>query len=90
MAWEVDDSRATWKQIPPAAERKYEEWVRTITASNRHPRDAAEDVGGCNFKMLGGTSSGIEQYTIRLSKDHRVLFTIEGEIVNVRQVGGHT
>ncbi|MDC9622121.1 hypothetical protein PSI22_10835 [Xenorhabdus sp. XENO-7] len=90
MAWTVNDSDAIWKQITPAAESKYKEWVETITGSNRHPRDAARDARCDDFKMLSGTSSGIEQYTIKLNKKERVSFTIEGEIVNVRQVGGHT
>ncbi|WP_086954119.1 hypothetical protein, partial [Xenorhabdus innexi] len=74
MVWVVDDDRAEWEQIPRAAENKYEEWVRIIRENNRSPSDAARDIGDSNFKMLGGTA---ELYTIRLSKKHRVLFTID-------------
>lgn len=90
MPWTIDDTRAqTARGIPPAAERKYEEWRADIHDNGTHPKVAAEAVRGLRYKELNG---GHSQYEIRLNDQHRVTFTVDSALSEVRvyQIGGHT
>jgi Txe/YoeB family toxin of Txe-Axe toxin-antitoxin module len=73
--------------VPPAAMRKFHDWCREVE-KDIHPKLAA-DISDMNFEQLGGKLKG--QYTIRLSKEHRVAFTIDeaNQVVTVFQIGGH-
>jgi Txe/YoeB family toxin of Txe-Axe toxin-antitoxin module len=94
MAWIVNDNaqRARFNagrhvQVPVAAMRKYYEWKHLITSEDLAPNVAADRVGDLHYEQLQGRHRGT--YTIRLSQEHRVVFTIVGQQVIVSQIGGH-
>jgi Txe/YoeB family toxin of Txe-Axe toxin-antitoxin module len=96
MGWKVDDTvqRTAFNagkhyQVEPSAMRKYHDWKNKITLNNLHPKVAAEAAGDMHYEQLGGRNAG--QYTVRLSQQHRVAFTINtvSQTVNVFQIGGH-
>lgn len=70
--------------VHPAGMKKYYEWRRLIRDRGVSPSDSAEKVGGLYFKRLTGN-----QYSIRLTQGHRVLFSINGHNVTVLGIGGH-
>jgi Txe/YoeB family toxin of Txe-Axe toxin-antitoxin module len=74
--------------VPPAAMRKFHDWCRAVE-SDTHPKLAADMAGDLNYEQLGGRLAG--QYTIRLSQEHRVAFTIDepNRLVTIFQIGGH-
>ncbi len=78
----VNDSKAEENTMKPAQETKYKQWKKLILAGS-HPKDAAEEIGDSNYETVSGG------YTIRLSQEHRVFFTISGNAVTVKQIGGH-
>lgn len=95
MAWTIDDSqqrilydKGKHVAVPPAGMSKYHEWRRKIELGT-HPKNAADEVGDMHYEQLGGVNKGI--YTIRLSQEHRVAFTLNGTLqqVNVISIGGH-
>lgn len=96
MAWKVDDSvqRNVFNagknfSVEPSAMRKYHDWKNKINLQNLHPKVAADAAGDMHYEQLSGRNAG--QYTIRLSQQHRVAFTINtaSQTVNVFQIGGH-
>lgn len=95
MVWRVDDSlpRITYEkgkhtEVPSAAMRTYHQWRRLIN-NGETPMNAARASGDLHFEQLSGRNRGV--YTIRLSQEHRVVFTLDNtlETVNVIQIGGH-
>jgi Txe/YoeB family toxin of Txe-Axe toxin-antitoxin module len=74
--------------VPAAAMRKFYDWCREIE-KDIHPKLAADIAGDMNYEQLGGKLKG--QYTIRLSREHRVAFTIDEatQVVTIFQIGGH-
>ncbi|EKM2933621.1 hypothetical protein PUM48_004849 [Escherichia coli] len=81
------------KHIPvnASAMRNYYIWRRTVLAGH-HPRDAAHMIGSqyC-FKQVRQKKC-IELFSIRLSVEHRVFFTINEKerVVKVLNIGGHS
>jgi plasmid maintenance system killer protein len=93
MPWNVNDAQQRARfdagrhvDVPAAGMRKYYEWTRLIN-SNVAPNVAAGQVGDLHYEQLQGRHQGT--YTIRLSQEHRVVFTIVGQQVVVSQIGGH-
>jgi plasmid maintenance system killer protein len=95
MAWTIDDSqpRILYNKdkhvaVTPSAMGKYHEWRREIERGS-DPKSAAGKVGDMHYEQLSGNNKGI--YTIRLSQEHRVAFTINGTLqqVKVISIGGH-
>ena len=96
-AWTVDDSiqRARFDRgqgrtdTPGAAMLKYHEWKNAIKNKNQHPKVAAEEVGDMHYEQLSGRLKG--EFTVRISREHRVAFTFDGEtkVVSVFLIGGH-
>ncbi len=78
----VNDSNAEENTMKPAQETKYKSWKKLILAGS-HPKEAAEEIGDSHYETVSGG------YTIRLSQEHRVFFTISGNAVTVKQIGGH-
>lgn len=81
------------KHIPvnASAMRNYYLWRRTVLAGH-HPRDAAHMIGSqFSFKQVRQKKC-IELFSIRLSVEHRVFFTIHERerIVKVLNIGGHS
>jgi len=73
--------------VPGAAMKKFHDWCREVE-KDIHPKLAA-DISDMNYEQLGGRLVG--QFTIRLSKEHRVAFTINEatQVVTIFQIGGH-
>ena len=95
MAWTIDDSqpRILYNKdkhvaVTASAMSKYHEWRREIVRGT-DPKNAADKVGDMHYEQLGGKHKGI--YTIRLSQEHRVAFTINStqQQVSVISLGGH-
>lgn len=91
MPWTVNDQQArnTFNQgkhvqVPPAAMKKYYEW-RQLIQGGSDPKSAADEAGDMHYEKLKNT----DIYTIRLSQEHRVVFKIIGEMVQVIKIGGH-
>ena len=74
--------------VPAAGMRKFHDWCREIE-KDIHPKLAADMAGDLNYEQLGGRLRG--QYTIRLSQEHRVGFTIDetNRVVTIFHIGGH-
>lgn len=70
--------------VPPSAMRKYNEWRRLIANYGYNPRTAAEHVGDTNPERLRGNT-----FSIRLTQEHRVVYSIQGNNITVHSVGGH-
>lgn len=92
MPFSFDDSaaRLNWEKgksvsVPPAGMRKYHDWRRYIL-EGRTPADAARLAGDMNYEQLQGNSN---LYSVRLSQQHRVLFSVTGMAVRVLEIGGH-
>lgn len=95
MAWTIDDSqpRILYNKdkhvaVTASAMSKYHEWCREIVRGT-DPKNAADKVGDMHYEQLSGKNKGI--YTIRLSQEHRVAFTINSTLqqVKVISIGGH-
>ncbi|MDH5231045.1 MAG: hypothetical protein OEZ58_02255 [Gammaproteobacteria bacterium] len=86
MAWTFDDTGAKTNVIPAAAGAKYYAFRRLIRDNGHHPKTAAEQLGDSNYEDLGGN-----KYSIRLSQEHRVYFTLDQTAltVTVSEVGKH-
>lgn len=87
MAWTIDDSqpRILYNKdkhvaVTASAMSKYHEWRREIVRGT-DPKNAADKVGDMHYEQLGGKHKGI--YTIRLSQEHRVAFTINSTLQQV-------
>jgi Txe/YoeB family toxin of Txe-Axe toxin-antitoxin module len=78
----VNDSKAEENTMQSAQDTKYKQWKKLILAG-AHPKEAAEQIGDSHYETVTGG------YTIRLSQEHRVFFTISGSAVTVKQIGGH-
>lgn len=96
MPWSLDDSiqrnvfnRNRHFDVPGAAIRKYHDWKRLVVQGNMAPNLAAAQVGDTHYEQLGGRNAG--EFTIRLSQQHRVAFTVDSvnQHVTVFQIGGH-
>ncbi|EHP1021970.1 hypothetical protein KNZ32_003067 [Escherichia coli] len=77
--------------VDAALMKNYYMWRRTIIAG-LHPKNAA-DIVGCQFRFKKiKQKKGVEVYSIRLSSEHRVFFTIQGNerVVTVLKIGGHS
>ncbi len=94
--WTVDDSvqRAAYDKgkhdpVPASSMRKYHDWRLAVEHKNQHPKVAAEEVGDLHYEQLSGKLKG--EYTVRLSQEHRVAFTIDDttKVVAVFRIGGH-
>lgn len=92
MPFSFDDSaaRLNWEKeksisVPPAGMRIYHDWRRYILGG-RTPEDAARLAGDMNYERLQGYSN---LFSIRLTKQHRVLFSVKGMTVKVLAIGGH-
>lgn len=98
LKWRVDDDqqRTMYRLgrhvvVDGATMRHYYEWRRIINTGGVHPRQAAQLIGIKMDYKLTKQKQRIQLYSIRLSKEHRVFFTVDevGKIVNVLNVGGH-
>lgn len=96
MPWSVNDQRQRDRfnrrhavEVPSAAMRTYHQWRRQIINTNSHPRPVAHAIGGMHYEQLGGRHAG--EYTVRISREHRVAFTIDdvNQTVTVFSIGGH-
>ncbi|MDX6018883.1 hypothetical protein SIL08_01050 [Scandinavium sp. V105_16] len=92
MPFSFDDSaaRQNWGKgksisVPPAGMRKYHDWRRYILAG-RSPSDAARLAGDMNYELLQGNSN---LCSVRLTQQHRVLFSVVGMSIKVLEIGGH-
>ncbi len=92
MPFSFDDAaaRQNWEKgkslsVPPAGMRKYHDWRRYV-ADGRTPADAARLTGDMNYEQLRGNGN---LYSVRLTQQHRVLFSVEGMTVKVLEIGGH-
>ena len=95
MPWTVDDTaaRATFdankhNKVVAAGMRKYYEW-RTLINENIHPITAAAQVSDMHYEQLAGQHKGL--FTVRLTQTDRVVFTVDGDSldVTVSRIGGH-
>lgn len=70
-------------------QKKYYKFRDLVKEQRFSPSEAANKLGNAFFKRLQGT---VDQYTIRLSVKHRVLFQINQNerIISILGVGGHT
>nr|ABU68418.1 42 kDa insecticidal toxin [Xenorhabdus nematophila] len=82
-------SRNTFMKMDDAAKRKYSSFIKEVQKGN-DPRAAATSIGtksGSNFEKLQGR----DLYSIRLSQEHRVTFSINNtdQIMEIQSVGTH-
>ena len=94
--WRVDlndlrkNSRSNqFSKMNDAAKRKYSHFIKYIQ-QGRSPWEAAELIGtssGSNIEKL----SGVDQWSIRLSQEHRATFKVYTSIsmIQITSVGGH-
>ncbi len=88
--WTVPDSKAERQcTLPSGYMAKYRNWKDEIQVRNHHPKEAAEICGDMHYEQLSGKNKG--QFTIRLSQEHRVAFTLNtmARQVLVFHIGGH-
>ncbi|KAK2612587.1 hypothetical protein QQS21_001358 [Conoideocrella luteorostrata] len=76
--------------------RKYSDFQNLVRGQRLSPAEAAKKMGDVHYEGLGQKktySNGLklQEYTVRLSQQHRVAFTINEETrtVHVFQIGGH-
>nr|ADQ92844.1 40 kDa insecticidal toxin [Xenorhabdus nematophila] len=82
-------SRNGFMCMDDAAKRKYSSFIKEVQKGN-DPRAAAKSIGtksGSNFEKLQGR----DLYSIRLSQEHRVTFSINNtdQIMEIQSVGTH-
>jgi len=75
------------KVLTEVEQQKFDIFQNAIHNDGLPPWEAASLLGDANYKILGDK---VKIYQIRLSGGQRVHFEIEGNIVIIRQVGGHT
>ncbi|UKY37642.1 hypothetical protein [Pantoea dispersa] len=92
MPYTFDDSaaRQRWEKgksvsVPSAGMRKYHDWRRYIL-TGRSPSDAARLAGDMNYELLKGNSN---LCSVRLTQQHRVLFSVAGMSITILEIGGH-
>lgn len=71
-------------QVPPAAMRKYFEWRRLVANYGYDPKTAANRVSDANPEKLQGNT-----FSFRLTQEHRVIFSKNGNNIIVHSIGGH-
>ncbi|KAJ8112850.1 hypothetical protein ONZ43_g5294 [Nemania bipapillata] len=77
--------------------RKYSDFQNLVRGQRLSPAEAAKKLGDVHYERLGRqriVNAGgprLDEYTIRLSQEHRVAFTINEETrtVHVFQIGEH-
>ena len=84
MAWTLDKNGVTPSVTLTSAEQGNLNTFMNAVREGTHPKDAAKSWDS-DYKQLQSN-----QYQIRLSKKNRVTFLLEGEVVKILQVGGHT
>ncbi|MBD2812229.1 Txp40, insecticidal toxin (previously name A24tox) [Xenorhabdus sp. Vera] len=82
-------SRNAFMKMDDAAKRKYSSFIKEVQKGN-DPRAAATSIGtksGSNFEKLQGR----DLYSIRLSQEHRVTFSMNNtdQIMEIQSVGTH-
>nr|ADV36118.1 40kDa insecticidal toxin [Xenorhabdus nematophila] len=82
-------SRNGFMNMDDAAKRKYSSFIKEVQKGN-DPQAAAKSIGtksGSNFEKLQGR----DLYSIRLSQEHRVTFSINNtdQIMEIQSVGTH-
>ncbi|KAF3221860.1 hypothetical protein TWF679_007075 [Orbilia oligospora] len=88
--WTWAESSAVKKaQLEESHMATYNQFRELVTEQRLHPAVAARQVGDTNYEGLLGKRKG--QYTIRLSQEHRVAFTVDkaSKHVHVFHLGGH-
>lgn len=70
--------------VPPAAMRKYFEWRNRVANYGHHPKTAAESVCDAHFENFLG-----DKFSFRLTQEHRVVFSKQGNNITVLTIGGH-
>jgi Txe/YoeB family toxin of Txe-Axe toxin-antitoxin module len=70
--------------VPVAAMRKYYEWRRLVRDYGHDPITAANTVSDANPERLQG-----DTFSFRLTQEHRVVYTKQGNNITVLTVGGH-
>jgi mRNA-degrading endonuclease RelE of RelBE toxin-antitoxin system len=85
--WKLDKTGATFKQLTPAEQAKFDIFQNAIANRGFSPSEAAGEAGNTDYKRLQGN-----QYQIRLSQGNRATFTVDNNthVVKILQVGGHT
>jgi len=79
--WHIKEHRdieKACKKLPPAVVKKYELWKDIIF---RHGPDKLREFPGLHDEKLKGERKG--QRSSRLSLHHRVIYTVEKEIISV-------
>lgn len=97
IAWTFDESEQREKHalrkhihVDSAGMRNYYLW-RRLTTSGIHPGQAANMIGSqFGYKQVK-QKRDIQLFSIRLTKEHRVYFTIQEKerIVKILNIGGH-
>lgn len=89
VKWTLDKSRATFKNLTPAEQAKFDIFQNAIANEGMSPKDAAAKMRDADYKLLQGTKN---QYQIRLSQHNRATFIVDNanHKVTILQVGGHT
>ena len=87
MPWTLDKSVAEYATLTNAEQAKFDIFQNAIQNQQKHPKQAAEEAGDTDYKLLQG-----DQYQIRLSQGNRVTFRVNPttQVVMILQVGGHT
>jgi hypothetical protein len=74
----LDKKGAKFKQLTPAEQAKFDIFQNAIANNGLSPRQAADEMGGADYKKLQGN-----QYQIRLSEGNRATFLIQDKKVKI-------
>ena len=86
--WTLSEKSAYFNnRITKSAKTKYVEFAGLISNEGMHPRTAAAQVGGMNYKVFKNVTP--YRFEVSLSATERAFFTLDGSVVTVRSVGGH-
>lgn len=87
--WSVDTSGAVFnsRDFTTTEMNNYTIFHRSIARYGAHPKTVAEKIGDSKYTSL---VKRLKEFEIRLSGASRVTFTLEGKVVRIRNVGGHS
>ncbi|XXH00617.1 hypothetical protein Hte_006965 [Hypoxylon texense] len=97
--WVGNDAKTKITKHNPATQlhwRKYSDFQNLVRGQRLSPAEAARKMGDVHYEELSGRTRrvgnvNLQEHTIRLSKEHRVAFTVNEatRTVHVFQIGGH-
>ena len=86
--WTLSEESADFSdRITKSAKTRYDEFAGLILNEGMHPKTAAAQVGGMNYKVFKNFTP--HRVEVSLSATERAFFILEDSVVKMRSVGGH-